>query len=751
MRKLLLFLFLLGAGLLRAEIPATTFTFSNPEKTDKGTNWDGQEGWTNLFASKACKARTNGIGIAPRSATGGQSGMVYSFAEGDEETIAQISVTCMASFKGTADAAKFHTLGVRIDGTLMTESFSFDGAVDSPVTLTFKLEAPAAVQSIWITNETDQAGNDSLFEINTVSWQAEFPGIQACFSAPSGVNYITPIHAAVTSITGGTGEYVDTFFTFNDVIVRVEGLEVAVFDAPMTDGIYPLTLTVVDSAGNMKTFTQDIRVTLYLEPMNLEASNILRDGFDLSWTQHAQGAITFYRAEVYPNPRSISTPELSPEWEACDSGWQLAEPIDPEEYLNGLPLATLTLLCSNWEGDLQYSTDGGTVWRSMYKLSGRRIFSDLSGETAPLLLRTEEEPPASFSLAFVLDRITSQTLPATGGAHRLTFTGLPAGCACTVYVHAGYSKDDGGTHQTASDQLDVQLLPLPGFASVSVYDRFATKMLTLVWPEDEDVSLKGKLRIHATRRAVLKPGLYLSRVYFTKKTDACDALSSGKAVVITNTSDRPVALDGTYALRASRPRREDEIAEGKTDPLVYTWDFGVKDTEGVTVYPYELPAGGELLFYSGTLLEEREGICATTAQAVRNLTPEYTMSLLQAGAERNALIPEENAIVRLREDSKETLQTTALENETRTLEALYDPWGKTLKTVLLDELTLRYGGGPAQIDFSDYVCNVEAYTAVYATCYLVDGSSRSAATTVTLYEYEPPEAVLKPGFQLRLR
>lgn len=753
MKRAVLLCTLLAFAPLCAEAPETTFSFANAELSDTGKNWDGEQGWVNAFAKK-CKARTNGIGVAPPTTDTGRSGMTYTWEEGFEETIARITVTCMTGGKTAAGAKKIHTLGVRINDTLLTESFSFDGEVDTPREITFLLDAPTAVRSLTLTNETDQAGNTSLFEINTVSWQADFPKIEATFIAPKKRVLLATISVSVVSVTGGSGTYPEMFFTFNGESIRVESIEVVTFTAPATDGIYPLTLTVIDSNGTEAVFSQDIEITPFVPPTNLQLSDVTRTGFTLTWDQPLAAAVTSYTLFTFPNPSFRVIGPVSPAWEKTEEGWVLSTPIDLLEAATGLPISSLHCQPTQWSGELTRSYDAGESWQNCVGFAGKYLLGKPPADSRTLILKTPEAaPPTALTLTVTLASLEKLTQDATGGARIFTVTGLPPGNAFSLCVAANYLRDSDPTVAVQSESIPVELLPIPAFESVSVNRRF--KSLTFSWPEEEP-SLKGVCELIAERRAsyALERGLYLSRVCFTKKgKDEYDALSSGKGVALTNTSDLPVMLDGSCVLSITRPRTEEEIAAGKTEPLTYTWDFSVKNEAGEQEYPYCVPAGGELIFSSSRypVPEVRTEAVCVSASALNNLTDAYTVSLLQNGELRNALKPQENATVRLWENSLTETEADAITNETVALETFYAPWGNLLETVLLAKIPLTPTAGSAQIFYSGYLSETEAFLSARAHCYLLDGFSRSPETVVELTNpLQSTAPAPTPGFIIRL-
>lgn len=745
MRLFLFILLLFGSVFLRAEVPVTEFDFSGASDSASGKDWTGQDGWTNAF-NKACRARITGVAIAPPKATGGQSGMKYAWEAGDSETIAQITVTCIASTDAASKASKTHTLGVSLNGAEpLTAGLCFDGELNTPRDLTFRLEAPATVSTLTITNET--ASGSTLFEVCAVSWQAAFPGIEATFVAPGKVTISSSLSVSLQTLTGGSGSYTDIVFSFNGETARVEGTEVVTFQAPDRDGIFPLTLTVTDSFGETAVFTQEIAVVPRTGPTGLTASEITRRSFTLSWDRPVGSGVTSYIVRVDPVSSSKQSEALSPVWKTTAAGWEMESPFNLAPLVTGLPVASIYLILDQWSGSpLHYSFDGGETWGTLSSaVASRWILADVPTDVSSLLLRTPAaEPPETVTPVISFRNIAEQELDAAGLERTLTFSDLPAGSSLQVTVTAVYQKNGGTTTDVGSDPLQVDLLPIPPFASVVTESSF--RVLTLAWPTG-DWELTGNCLIAGTRipAADLTDDLCLSRVCFTRNTAACNALSAGKAIAISNLSSRPVALDGSFTCTITK------AAEDGGEPTVYTWDFAVESDEGVRSYPYVVPAGGELLFRAAAygLPDLREGVIPVSTAMLKNLTDNYTVTLLKNGTVCNTLIPRENAVVRLSETSLEEMEVFAITNEMQTLDAFYTPWGTSIETEILDIRTFTSGTGYAQFSYAAYLQDAARWRTISAICYLTDAFSRSEETVVTLYE--TPAESEAPGYRLLLR
>lgn len=731
MKSLVLLLVTLCATLsVYAEVAVARFDFSKSGTSASGSNWPGEGNWSNAFV-KACKARLNGIGIAPASSSGGQSGMKYTCPEGETEAIRQLAITCMASFKGTADADNIYTLGLAINEEIFeTETFTFNGKIDTPHTIVFTFDDPIAASSIVITNKTDLANNSSLFEINAVEWQSDYSEIKASFSAPNAITIGTPITVELLSVSGGSGFYTESYFTFNGESIYVEsGTGIVSFDGVGEDGTYPLTLTVTDSAGTQEIFTRTITVTAYVAPTNLTPSDITRNGFVLAWDQPLSTSITSYKAQIKPEPIGCTTPLISPTWKAVREAFHTETPIDLSEYLKAFPLKTLFLQAEEWTGDLSLSTDNGETWVTGSYAAKRWSFPNIAEDAKTFLLKTTETtPPQAIKFVISFDIVAEKTLPATGDNHILSITDLPPGETYSVTVSAIYDRGENESPLSKkSSVITVSLHPIPTFADVSVSPDYGT--ITLTWPED-DQDLEGCCQFFGTQfiPGDLPPGLYLTRVYLAYTP-------AQKAIAITNTSQNDIHLDGSYTYVITK------TSTGTTT----SWDFGVEDEDETITYPYTVPAGGELIFYSSAYppAEIQAGAIPVNKNVLKSFTVDYTLSLKKGSTLCNSLTPVENATVRLKTDS-----TTETETDTSApLDTLYTPWIELYKTVPLGEVTFESMNGQLQLYYSRYITNIENLQSAEVHCFLQDGASRSDKIVLPVYK---AATATKPGFLLRL-
>lgn len=734
MKSLLLLLATLCATLtVYADVAVAQFDFSEAGTSDTGHNWPGEGNWSNAF-TKACKARINGIGIAPVSSSGGQSGMKYTCPEGETETVRQLSVTCMASGTTAAKETNLHTLGISINGEIFeTETFTFNGKIDTPHTIVFTFDEAVFASSIVITNETDQANNSSLFEINAVEWQSEYSEIKASFSAPSAITINSPITVELHSISGGSGVYTESYFTFNGEDVFVEaGIGTITFNSPQESGVYPLKLTITDGNKEPSTFTRKIRVTPYVAPVNLTTSDITRNSFLLAWDQPLSTSIVSYKAQVSPCPDSSHSSDLSPTWKPVGNELQIETPIDLSEHIRSFTLKQFYVKAPNWSGDLYLSSDGGENWEKASFYADSWLFSEFPTDATALLLKTTAStPPTTIRFIMSFQIVAEKIFPATGDNHLLSITDLPPGETYSVIVSANYARSEGDPIPHKSDPIVVQLLPIPTFAAVSVSPTYGT--ITLTWPED-DQDLKGCCQFFGTQFTPgnLAPGLYLTRVYLTSSP-------AGKAIAITNTSQNDIQLDGSYIYSITK------TSTGTTT----SWDFGVEDEDKTITYPYTVPAGGELIFYSSAYppAEIQAGAIPVNKNVLKNFTADYTLSLKKGSNLSYSLTPVKNAIVRLKADSTTETETHEITSTSSPLDALYTPWVELYKTIPLGETTFESVNGQRQFGYTRYITNIENLQSAEVHCFLQDGASRSEKIILPIYK---AATTTKPGFLLRL-
>ena len=754
---LLATLCLLPLGLRAGE---TVVSFANAGTSDKGSNWNGTNNWVNLTTKKA-KARINGIGLAPPSSSnGGQSGMKATFDP--PESMVSLAVTCMAS--GTTAAKAKHLLGVRLNGgELLTAEFAFpESAVDTPVTLTFSFAEKQAVETLAITNETAKGSN--LFEVNAVSWQSDFAPITANYTCKRTCNVGETFYVALSGCTGGSGVYTRFRWRFNGQEQVTEDYAASCrFTAPMEEGTLPLELEVTDSLGTVATFSWDITVRPYIKAANLTCSNLSRTGMTVSWEQPLPYAVTDYLVRVsYASSRSIEQ-MFTPTWVREGNAWQLAEPIDLTDIIDGRDF-TAYLVPFYWQGDgFEVSTDGGTTWCATTCFSfttPRHLFyralengsrtTTFPPTHASILLRTTAETPPDFFRLYVnlpTSLIASKVLPAESNALEVTFHDsedddlLPAGKPLSVVVLTRYLTDSGTFISKQSPTLQVTLPEVPPMAAAERFGNF----LCLTWPKDA-TTLPAKVTFfkRAPKPTDGLPALALSRLYFTGNatSEGGEQLPAGKAIVLTNTTGRPIALDGSYTFTITK-------AETST---AYTWDFSLTETneagEKIKTYPYTVPAGGEVLFYASAYdapidSETFEHAFGVSASALRNLNTTYTATFARNGEAIASFTPQFNTILRLRPNDPTTQTAYPVTSSDPTHPALYLPWFTRYAESVLRQTFVNASGSSALLAIASLLADPGDAEAIWATIRLREGNSYSTPLTLTLWERETPKAGLR--------
>ena len=737
----------------------TVVSFQDAGTSDKGSNWAGTNNWANLTTKKA-KARINGIGLAPAASSGGQSGMVATFDPPEEMT--SLAVTCMAS--GTTAAKATHQLGVRLNGgELLTAELAFpNSAVDTPVTLTFPFAEKQSVTTLALTNET--AKDYGLFEVNAVSWQSDFAPIAVQLSGNDLEHNVgTTFYAALSTCTGGSGEYVSFRWRFNGQEQEAtEFAQPCLFTVPMEEGILPLEVEVTDSLGTVATFSWDLTVRPYIKATNLACTPLSRTGLTVSWEQPLPYAVSEYAVRVFYATRANRELTLTPAWEREGDTWHLAEPIQLADHIEGRDFQAY-LVPAHWQGEgLEVSADGGTTWCPAAYLATTPpryiLFRALEDGTstanftpahASLLLRTAAEAPPPFlnlTLNLTTCLITSKTLPAESNALEVTFPGsagdpaagdipLPAGEPLHVQVITRYLRDDGSWYDLRSAKLAVTLPAVPPIAGAVRQGN----LLCLTWPEDApDLPAELTLTERAPTSAEGLPDLALTRVYFTGSP-----LAAGKAIVLSNTTSRPIALNGAYTFTATN------VETGKS----YTWDFSLTETDAegnsVKTYPYTVPAGGEVLFYASaynapTNSETFEHVFGVSTSALRNLNASYSATFAHNGETLSTFSPQLNTILRLSADGSATQTAYPVTATDNTLPALYAPWISPYQDNTLHTTTLSRSSPLVNLAF--FLADPGNAERIWATIRLRDGNSYSTPLTLTLWERETPKA----GFRFLL-
>ena len=687
-----------------------------------------RDGWKSAGGA-GCYARRDGVGL--RTAASGH--LVKPFEA--EEPVRLVVVTCSAA---TASSAKAESLRLCLRLSDADEEvereLAFGGEQGVEQTVRYLFDAPRMADRI----DLSTPGNN-VFEVARVRWFAELPPVTTELLAPSSALVCTPFHCSLGELFGGSGDYVSAVFVFNgeaQVVERPEGGEAVAFTAPEVDGDYTLSLTLTDSMGNTAVFEKDIRVTLFMAPYGLAASGVTRKGFGLSW-QTGPISPSKVSVAVAGSPASETVVEsFAPKWTPVEADVWEAEALDLAALSGGEPFKSGLVLLPEayWTGSLAYSQDGGATWKALTGVAGHYMtFSAKAAVRQPFLLRaTAVTPPRAFRISLLINRSYASKTLSDPSQHSVSLSGLPAGRPLSVTVSATYARDSGGKVVVKSDPLVVALPPVPPFAGGD-YDG---GLLWLAWPSDaEGLSAEAKVFEERAPASALPPGLYLTRTWFTTASGN-SGFETGKAIALSNTTDAPIALDGTrYAL-----------AYGKAGATPSVWDFKNAKTPEKP-YPYVVPAHGDLLIAHATypLSPLRSGV-ETNNTAALNFTPAHTLTLLRDGEPVNALGAATNAILRLEDNRPDAVAKHPLYPEAPVVSPFYDAWSPPAVTNLLATLSLAELDGQSLLSNAYSPANTDGLRRIWAECTLSDGISVSQPCCYTFWE-----RLQRAGYRLRLR
>ena len=173
----------------------------------------------------------------------------------------------------------------------------------------------------------------------------------------------------------------------------------------------------------------------------------------------------------------------------------------------------------------------------------------------------------------------------------------------------------------------------------------------------------------------------------------------------------------------------------------------MEDEQGTKTYPYIIPVGGELVIAHARypLSDVREGVVYTTTMAL-NFTEAWDLSLYKVDTLQNTLTPQLNSIVRLKDESLEETETTAITADLPNLDALYNPWMKIIEVRLIDTQTVTRSSSTTMFMFSSYLKDLSVTRKVWASCRTFDGEIYSPPLDVMLWE---PATNPGMGFYLR--
>ena len=708
----------------------------SPDNTETATKEFGSKtdtlnrgGW--YFEGSRGYARKDGVGL--RKSAGGT--LCYDFPEGTTDTIYKLTVTCRTATKSSV--GKEQTLSVGLVGVEETFTRTFVTAnQSSDVKLTFTFNEFPEVTGLRFSNL-----GTTIFEIASVEWISDYPAISASFYVQSKIYAGASFLYSINEITGGSGSYPQITVSFNNQTHVYTNRDCPIsdaFTAPAISGELEVVLYVKDSKGTEYTETRLMEVTPYAPPTHLQVSNVTRDSLDLSWTLSTGTTPNRYQVVVSMSPATQTIEQIfAPTWELDEKGyWNSAEEYDLSDYTDGFKITSCLLtLCSD-EGAMEYSGNGGETWNKATKLGSFYMTATSKITNQKIKFRTSTaKAPRYIVLNITTNRkLLDYTFDASAQTYQHTVTGLPAGANLEVKLSAVYQKEDGTTATMTSDVIPVEMEQLPGFADIDHYPKW--KLLQFTWPEVR-ANLSGDIRIFAVNAVenLTPKGLYLTRVYWTKKENG---LTTGKAVAITNTTNVPIHLNGRYKLQGVK----------QDTGTVRTWDFSQKDADGNVTYPYIIAPGEDLIIAHASYLplDVRETLVTSTA-TVLNFTDAWQLSIVKDAMVSNTLTPQLNTLVRLAEDSLETLSCTEITADLPKLDALYNPWTKIEEVVVLDRVELQQTSASSQLNYSPYLRLKTSSRRIWASCRTVSGEARSSSTDVTLWEAPLP----KKGFRFSIR
>lgn len=674
-------------------------------------------------------ARQNGVALR-KEASGT---LCYDFPEEAPETITTLTVSLCTAASGAV--GKSHTLSYALEGTEVAGELTFTTSSQTEVvTVTLTFETPQVATGLRFSNP-----GTVLYELHRVEWAPELPELTIQVYTQSMVIVGNDFFFSLNAIEGGSGEYLYAAVTFNGETVPIDPSEVpcsVIFTAPNVSGDYTITTTVRDSEGNEKSVEQTCEVIASAAPENLVASDVTRTGFTVSWTLPSGVTPVSYTAIATPSPAPlVEKPIVIPEWtwNETASMWEITEPIDLSQWAGTKAMSSFVIkVFGVSDASLSVSFDGGSTWRQPMCLAGSYLVGSVSSEKRSLLLRADAATAPTY-LSFVMtikQPEYRQSITATAQKNQISFTELPANTTFEVKVVAYY---EDGTHKQSEDLL-VSTGAIPGFTQVQYYEKW--KQLQLDWPADEP-DLNGEIKLYATLSSTHETpdGLYLTRVLYTKSGDG---YTTQKALVITNLSNRKVGLKGNYLLKSAK-------IGGTT---TRSWDFSVTDEAGEKTYPYALAPGEELVITheSYPIAEQRDGLIFTT-KAVMNFTPDWELSLVKDETVQNTLTPQLNSVVRLAEDSLETLEVTELAVEEPPLDVFYDPWTKIEAEHLIATIPLTQSAlTSVSVSCRSYLQITTQTRKIRAVCRTLLGDAVSEPTEVILYQ-----PIVSPGTMLIIR
>ncbi len=704
---------------------------SSPDNRPAATKlWSGATGdWENAGELR-CYARQAGVGLR-HNKEGRQSLLMRTLDPA--EPIACVVVTCSVATASHADKNLVLGLALEEGEPIQTRTMDFAGKTGTAQRYTFRFPERPTAEALIFSNETE----DSIFEVERVEWFAEPIPLKITLGVSETIAAATPFACAISSVHGGSEVLASAVFTFNNesrtVAAPAIGETLAIpFVAPTTEGEYTLVVEATDSEGNTARAERTIQVASRVAPYDLQAGAITRTGFELTWEVGPLSLLEQVIAIERDQPTAVTPAPIAPVWSGSEEAgiWQLKSPIDLMQWTLGDPAKLILMRPENWSGGVEVRARADASWTSAewtLDLAEVKIAAG-TGQILDLRLTGEGTPPTTLEFALSIDRTLREvTKPADGLRNVMSLEGFEPGTRLRVTVRAKYSADTGsGALTLASEPLVVALQAVPPFTNPKV----TNSALTFQWPEGIE-SPTGDIRLYGEAYATgARPaGLYLTHTAFATKDGGFEG--NGKGLILTNTSDQPIALDGTYTLHSIKP-------DGSTKK---DWNFSLAGE-----FPYVVPAHGSCVFSYKTypLPEEREDTIQTTAGVVHSIAG-ATFTLMRGETVINSLPYQKDAICILDESAGEDFATAALTAAVG-LEAFYAPWGPQLTETLIATYPLDPGSSTFYYPLV-LGSQTEGYSRIRAELRAYDQGVSSAPLEVILRD----RAVRKPGYRLILR
>ena len=526
--------------------------------------------WHSLDDAHYCYARRDGVGLR----TEGKSVLVGEL--GLPEQIAYVAVTCGVA--SASNVGKALALTLTAGSTVSSKPFTVD-ELGRTRTVIFTFSPKVEADELHLSN-----AGEAIFEVHRVEWRATVPSIAPDVSFYREVSPGETLFCTVDDCTGGSGDYAVAWAFNGERRAPTDDFRTLVrFVAPSAPGDYPLTLTVQDTLGNRFTQTYEVRVRSFNPARELGVSAVTRTGFSLTW-ERPLGVLTAedFAVTVEDAAGGDYSATFRPTWTRQGSAW-VSDPIDPAGEAGGGALSDLVVnVAGIGLGDYLEACPESGAWAPLSGAGG--IFFGLA--LAPgegFRLRTDAaEPPVSVTLRGTrADILWERVVKAMGQRLEAEVTGLPAGREVAVSVRARFRRDDRSLVAGAPLSARVSLLPVPipkathGGGAI-VFD-WAAYGDTLA----ENPAIRLDFYAETPAEGGSEPGLYLTRAFLTGNAGKGGLkLSAAKAVALTNTTGRDIALDGgNYSLRLT------SASTGKHS----FWDFSLKDDAGEKTYPPRRP------------------------------------------------------------------------------------------------------------------------------------------------------------------